>query len=137
MADWRLLAAVALGSAIGALLRFSLSLWLVSESFIQLPWSTLTVNVLGSALIGFYAVATEPEGYWSVSPVFRVFVVAGFCGGFTTFSFFSLEMIQMLLQGAATLALAYALLSLLLWLAAGALGIFVGSRLNERAQKSR
>ncbi len=122
------LLAVGLGSGLGASARYLCS-WLVITHFaVSNVWSTLAVNVLGSWLIGFYARLTEPDGPLVTSPVTRQFVVVGFCGGFTTFSIFSLEtlvFIQHQAWGWAGLNIAA---SLLLWLLAVGLGYRLAGR---------
>jgi CrcB protein len=59
------------------------------------PWGTLTVNVAGSLAIGFFATLTGPEGRWLVTPAARTFFMIGICGGFTTFSAFSLQTLNL------------------------------------------
>jgi len=88
-------AAIGIGSALGGMCRY----WLygfsarhIGETF---PWGTLLVNVLGCSFIGFFATLTGPDGRILVSSVFRQFVMAGLCGGFTTFSTFSLETLNL------------------------------------------
>lgn len=127
----RLYAAVAAGGGIGAVARHlcaAAALALFGPGF---PWDTLSVNVLGSFVIGFYATLTGPDGRVLASPAARQFVLAGFCGGFTTFSAFSLETIRFLQAGAGGLALAYVLASVALWLPAVWLGHRVAQRANQ------
>ena len=82
---------VGIGSAIGGIARFWAS-GLIANRFGQsFPWGTLFVNVSGSFLIGFFATLTAPEGRWLVGPSGRNFFMAGICGGYTTFSSFSLQ----------------------------------------------
>ena len=80
---------VAIGGALGSVARYWCSgvvaRWF-GESF---PWGTLVVNVIGSFIIGLFATLTAPEGRWFVASEARVFVMAGLCGGYTTFSSFS------------------------------------------------
>lgn len=113
---------VGLGGAIGTLGRY----WLngivsqrVGESF---PWGTLIINVTGSFIIGFFAAATAPEGRWTVSPTGRAFFMTGICGGYTTFSSFSLQTLNLALDGEWFRAGANAVLSLVLCLVAVWLG---------------
>lgn len=95
---------VALGGAIGASLRHLLAVAtaaLLGEAF---PWGTLACNVLGSTAIGWLAVSLEHDGA-------KAFWMIGVLGGFTTFSSFSLQTLQLAQQGHQLLALAYVALS--------------------------
>ncbi|SDZ95357.1 CrcB protein [Alkalimonas amylolytica] len=122
---------VGLGSGLGASLRLLLSVFLHQPDALW-PWATLLVNLLGSALIGFYATMVGTNGRWQASEPLKQFVLAGFCGGFTTFSVFSLEGLQLLLAGHGHLAVLYVLISLLAWL----LAVWFGSRLAQPNQFS-
>jgi len=90
---------VGLGSALGGVGRYGLSAlaarW-IGDTF---PYGTLLVNVLGSFLIGIFAALVAPEGRLLVPTAARQFVMIGLCGGFTTFSSFSLETLRMLHDG--------------------------------------
>lgn len=90
---------VALGSAIGGLGRFWVS-GLVARAFGEtFPWGTLTVNVVGSLLIGLFATLTGPDGRLLAGPAARQFVMLGIFGGFTTFSSFSLQTLTLAQDG--------------------------------------
>lgn len=115
---------VGLGSGLGASLRLLLSVLLHQPDALW-PWATFLVNLLGSVLIGFYAGMVGSEGRWQVSEPQKQFVLAGFCGGFTTFSLFSLDWLQLLLAGAAGWASGYLFVSLCSWL----LAVWLGSLL--------
>lgn len=132
-AGTRLYAAVAAGSALGALARFLCSLALSSLLGPAFPWGTLGVNGLGSFLIGLYATVSGPGGRLPAGPTARGFVIAGFCGGFTTFSIFSLETLLLLEAPAIGLAGAYVAASLVTWLILAWLGCRIGARLNSTA----
>lgn len=82
---------VALGSALGGMARYWLSGVVASTIGQTFPWGTLVVNVIGSLAIGFFATLTAPEGRFLVSTEARTFFMIGICGGFTTFSSFSLQ----------------------------------------------
>ena len=126
----RLYAAVAMGSALGAIARFLCSVALAELLGPAFPWATLAVNGLGSFLIGLYATVSEPGGRLPAGHVGRQFVIAGFCGGFTTFSFFSLETLLLLERQALGLAGAYVAASIVTWLTLVWVGYRIGARLN-------
>ena len=118
---------VALGGAIGALLRYQsgrlMTHWLGAAVVTAFPWATLVVNVVGSlfmgALAGFHARHGSGGEQW------RLFIGVGVLGGFTTFSSFSLEMMLLIERGQAFQALTYALVSLLAGLTALYLGLII------------
>jgi fluoride exporter len=111
---------VALGGAIGAVSRYALSLLITNT---KLPWSTFVTNIIGSFIIGaFIAWQTKNYPTININNNLRLFVATGICGGFTTFSTFSVEMVQFLQQQKIQLALTYALSSLTLCIVATFLG---------------
>jgi CrcB protein len=117
--------AVAAGGAIGTVLRYSVALCITSHfANRQLPIATLTVNVLGSLLIGLIAGWILRET-GEDRPLMYSFVVTGILGGFTTFSAFSWEVIQLLQRGEVFTSLFYIGASLLFCLSACALGVFL------------
>lgn len=124
MMAWRGYLSVGAGSALGATLRYLISLAAWSSGF---PWATLAANVLGSWLIAAFVAFASGRTTGRVA-AWQPFLVAGFCGGFTTFSLFSLETLQLLDQGHSWLALGYVLLSVPLWLAAAWHGYLTGHR---------
>jgi fluoride exporter len=132
MSDTRLYLAVALGSALGALARYGVSLSALTMLGPAFAWGTLAANVLGSWLIGFYAALAGPDGRFRTGPVAQQFFMAGFCGGFTTFSIFSLETLLLLEAGRAPLAGVYVVTSVLLWLAAVWAGYALGRSMDRR-----
>jgi fluoride exporter len=90
---------IAVGSALGGTARYwcsGLAARLIGETF---PWGTLIVNVIGSFIIGFFATLTAPDGRMFVGATARQFVMVGFCGGFTTFSSFSLQTLNLMNDG--------------------------------------
>jgi CrcB protein len=90
---------VALGSALGGTLRYWLS-GLIANWFGQtFPWGTLIINVSGSFVIGFFATLTAADGRLLVPGEWRQFVMAGICGGYTTFSSFSYQTLVLAQDG--------------------------------------
>jgi CrcB protein len=127
----RIYLSVGAGGAIGSAARWTVSLVSLSVSGPGFPWGTLVVNIVGSFLIGFYFTLTEPDGRFLVPPVARQFVLAGFCGGFTTFSAFSLETLLLVRQSEWALAILYSCSSVALWLVAVWLGHGIALRINR------
>ncbi|MCG6121971.1 MAG: CrcB family protein [Microvirga sp.] len=120
-------AAVAAGGALGASARYGLALLALGAAF---PWATLTANVVGSFLIG-WAGATLLREDAPARPLATAFVMAGFCGGFTTFSLFSLEALTFYRAGSPATAALYALVSLATWIPACAAGWRLGEALRS------
>jgi CrcB protein len=90
---------IALGSALGGVLRYWCS-GLVARWFGEtFPWGTLIVNIGGSLLIGLFATLTAPDGRLLVGTLTRQFVMLGVLGGFTTFSSFSLQTLALAQSG--------------------------------------
>lgn len=108
--------AVGLGSAAGGVLRFAISTAMANAMGGVFPWWTLLVNVAGCFVIGYVASMA------SLPPIVRGALIPGLCGGFTTFSAFSLETIAMWRSAETTKAVLYTISSLLLCLAATVLG---------------
>ncbi|HXS07816.1 MAG TPA: fluoride efflux transporter CrcB [Rhizomicrobium sp.] len=91
--------AVAAGGALGTVARYFLS-GLVASTFGEtFPWGTLIINVTGSFIIGFFGTLTGPDGRILVSGTTRQFVMVGLCGGYTTFSSFSLQTLNLMSDG--------------------------------------
>jgi CrcB protein len=91
--------AVAAGGALGTVARYFLS-GLIAHRFGEtFPWGTLVINVTGSFVIGFFATLTGPDGRVIASGTTRQFVMVGFCGGYTTFSSFSLQTLNLMRDG--------------------------------------
>lgn len=125
-----LYAAVLAGSVIGGVLRAAASLAL-HDALPGFPWATFAVNVAGSFVIGFYATLSGPDGRLMASPRQRQFVMTGICGGFTTFSIFSLETLRLAMAGAPAAAGANVALSVVAWLVAAWLGHAIAARINR------
>jgi CrcB protein len=90
---------IAVGSALGGVARYwcsGVAARLIGETF---PWGTLIVNVVGSIVIGFFFTITGSDGRWLVSSTARQFVMVGLCGGYTTFSSFSLQTLNLVHDG--------------------------------------
>jgi CrcB protein len=116
---------VAAGSALGGVLRFLMVPWAQRFFAPGFPGGTLAVNVAGSLLIGLVLrLATEPG---VIPPETRVFLTVGVCGGFTTFSAFSAENMELMQSGQWGRAMIYISASLILCVAAAALGWRAGS----------
>lgn len=90
---------IAIGSAIGGVSRFLCSGLIAERIGETFPWGTLVVNVSGSLIIGFFFTLTEPDGRLLVGTTARQFVLVGFCGGYTTFSSFSLQTLTLARDG--------------------------------------
>jgi CrcB protein len=110
------------GSALGGLARYWLTIAVAMASRSALPWGTLLINVLGSFVIGWFGALTAPGGRFTVPLDMRLFVMVGLCGGFTTFSAFSLQTFELIRAEAFGWAAAYALGSVALCL----LGVWAG-----------
>jgi CrcB protein len=90
---------IAVGSALGGMARYwcsGMAARLIGETF---PWGTLIVNIVGSIVIGFFFTVTGPDGRLFVSTTSRQFVMVGLCGGYTTFSSFSLQTLNLMHDG--------------------------------------
>jgi fluoride exporter len=121
---------IALGSAIGGMARYWCSgaaALLFGETF---PWGTLIVNVVGSVIIGFVATLTGPDGRLLISTTVRQFILVGFCGGFTTFSSFSLQTLNLMNDGQWAYATLNIGLSVILCLVSVWLGHIAANNIN-------
>ncbi|MEP6583876.1 MAG: fluoride efflux transporter CrcB [Ginsengibacter sp.] len=114
--------AVGVGSCIGGILRYLLSLLIQNRSLSTFPFGTLTVNIIGCFLIGVAFGFSERD---LISMEWKLFFVTGLLGGFTTFSSFSIETITLLRTGHSWLALSYIGLSLIIGLIATFTGISI------------
>ena len=124
---------VGFGSALGGMGRFWMTNLIAQRAGETFPWGTLAVNVSGSLLIGFLAALIGPDGRFNpkLNPLILQLFMAGLCGGFTTFSAFSLQTLR-LVQGANWLSAgANAVLSVTLCLAAVWLGHLAGQLFNR------
>jgi CrcB protein len=107
---WKAVVAISVGGGLGALLRWWLGLTL-NAYFPAIPPGTLAANLIGGYVVGV-AIAFFAT-YSALAPEWRLLVITGFCGGLTTFSTFSAEVVTLLQQGRATLALTAAAAHLL------------------------
>jgi len=121
---------IAAGSALGGMARF----WgsgVIARAFGEtFPWGTLTVNVSGSLLIGVIAALTGPDGRIFLSSTTRLALMAGFCGGYTTFSSFSLQTLSLIQDGEWWLAGANIALSVVACLVAVWVGYAFATSIN-------
>jgi CrcB protein len=123
--------AVAAGGALGTVARYALS-GVVANAFGQtFPWGTLIINVAGSFVIGFFGALSGPDGRLLVSGTTRQFVMIGLCGGFTTFSSFSLQTLNLMNDGEWLYAGANVLGSVALCLLFVWLGAMAGAAINQ------
>lgn len=103
---------VFLGGGCGSVARFLCSGFFARHFGEAFPWGTLLVNIIGCFVIGALAGFSVPEGRWVVSPSARQFLMIGFCGGFTTFSSFSLQSLTLAQDGEWLQVVANAVLSI-------------------------
>jgi CrcB protein len=121
---------IALGSALGGMARYwctGAATRVFGETF---PWGTLLVNVSGSLIIGFFVALTGPEGRYVVDQNMRLFVAVGLCGGYTTFSAFSLQTMVLMQEGEWLQAGAYVAASVVICLLAVYLGHVIATQLS-------
>ena len=122
---------VSLGGAVGTAARFWISGIVAQRYGETFPYGTLVVNVTGSLLVGLFAALTDPDGRLLVSPSFRQFFMIGICGGYTTFSSFSLQTLALVHDGEWLRAAANTVASFVLCLFAVWLGYFSGAIINK------
>ena len=108
--------AVAAGGALGSLARFWLTGAMSALTGPRFPWGTLLINVVGSFVIGGVAGVTLTPTRMAMHPDLRIFLMVGICGGFTTFSAFSLQLLELLQTGDTVAGVLYAAGSVLLCL---------------------
>ncbi|MCC6416415.1 MAG: fluoride efflux transporter CrcB [Opitutaceae bacterium] len=123
---------IALGGATGSVVRFWFSTWIDTRLHSPFPWGTLGVNVLGSLLIGFLA-ALEFNHRLLGGPAARALLLTGFCGGYTTFSAFSLQILTLMRDGKWPLAAIYIVGTVLVCLGSVWVGHAAAGLLNTRA----
>jgi len=122
---------IAAGSALGGAFRYwcsGVAARLIGETF---PWGTLLINILGSFVIGVFFTLTGPDGRLLVSPNIRQFVMVGLCGGYTTFSSFSLQTLNLIRDGEILYAGANIAASVLLCMLAVWIGHIMAAQINQ------
>lgn len=110
-----------IGGGLGSMCRYTIGAYLLKSSTEHFPWPTFVANALGCLLIGLLVGGFERYH----AHLLQMLLVTGFCGGFTTFSTFSNESVQLLRQGLYLLAITYMVLSLLVGLSAAGFGYFM------------
>lgn len=120
---------VALGSALGGMTRYAVSGAVATRIGETFPWGTLVVNTSGSCVIGLFAALVAPAGSLPGDLTTRQFVIIGLCGGYTTFSSFSLQTLNLARDGEwaralGNIAASVALCLIAVW-AGFALGAFI------------
>lgn len=108
--------AIAIGGALGSMARYATGIYVGRWLGTAFPWGTLLINIIGSFLIGAFAESFALR--WDASPSTRVFLVVGICGGFTTFSTFSLDIVTLINRGELLVAGVYIVASVALGIAA-------------------
>jgi fluoride exporter len=121
---------VMIGGALGTLARYAVSVLALPISR-DLPWGTIIINVTGSFVIGLFATLTLAHGRYPMSDNVRLFVMGGLCGGYTTFSAFSLQTLELLRSGAMLRAAINVAASVALCIGAVALGHVVAAHFDE------
>jgi len=91
---------IAIGSALGGMTRHWCNALATEWLGPLFPWGTLFINVTGSLIIGFFFALTDSSGRFDVSTDAKLFVMTGICGGYTTFSAFSLQSLTLFQEGA-------------------------------------
>ena len=116
-----LILAVATGGAIGSVTRLLVGFGVTKLAGPAFPWGTLLINIAGSFIIGALAEAFALR--WNLTQAWQAFLTVGFCGGFTTFSTFSLDAYALFQRGETGLAAAYVVASVVLSIAALVAGL--------------
>lgn len=120
---------ITLGGAIGTLARYAVSVLALPISR-DLPWGTILINVSGSFVIGLFGTLTLAHGRYPLPESARLFVMIGICGGYTTFSSFSLQTLDLMRSGSLVRAALNVALSVVLCVIAVALGHLIAARFN-------
>jgi len=123
---------VAIGGAVGSMARFWLANAMAVWTGAEFPWGTLVINILGSFVISFFGSLTGSFPRFAVPYEARIFVTVGLCGGFTTFSSFSLQTVELFRTGQPGRAAVYIAVSVILCLAACIFGFFSAAIIGAR-----
>lgn len=116
---------VAVGGAIGTLARYWFAAFMVTLVGPSFPWGTLIINIVGSFAIGVFATWTQPGAIFHMSHQMALFTMVGLCGGFTTFSSFSLQTLDLMRGKQVLHAIGYVVSSVVFCL----VGVWVGTQL--------
>lgn len=127
--NWQLYLLIMAGGAVGSGARYFCSGLVASLAGPAFPWGTIAVNVVGSFLIGFFNTVSGPDGRLFVSTEARQFVMLGVLGGYTTFSSFSLQTLNLMRDGewlpaSANIGLSFSLCLFAVWLGHAAAAAF-------------
>ena len=122
---------VFLGGGLGSIARFAGGGLIARQFGETFPWGTILVNISGCFIIGLFAGVTDTDGRWLVNPTFRQFFMIGICGGYTTFSSFSLQTLTLAHDGEWLKAGGNIVLSVVLCLVAVWLGDSLAANLNS------
>jgi CrcB protein len=123
---------IAAGGALGSVGRYWFSGVVARQFGETFPWGTLLVNISGSFAIGLFAALADPGGRRAIGPTGRQFLMYGVCGGYTTFSSFSLQTLELLRDGQWFRAGANTAASVALCLLAVWLGYIAGASMNGK-----
>ncbi|WP_413990307.1 fluoride efflux transporter CrcB [Labrys okinawensis] len=126
---------IAIGGALGSVARYWGGIWMAPYGQ-SLPWGTILINILGSFAITFFGTLTIASGRIPLADGWRLFFMVGICGGFTTFSSFSLQTFELLHMNMPGRALANIAASVLLCLAASAVGYYAATGINGGSQQT-
>jgi CrcB protein len=110
--NWIFILAVALGGAVGSVARYLVGIGAGRLFGTDFPWGTLIINITGSFVIGLFAGLFATR--WNLPQAARIFLIVGFCGGYTTFSTFSLDSFYLIERGEFAATAAYMVASALL-----------------------
>jgi CrcB protein len=119
----KLIIYIAIGGMLGTLARYGMQQWVNRNFIFAFPYGTFAVNILGCFLIGIVYALSEKGNL--LTPEWRLFLTTGFCGGFTTFSTFSYESMQLMRDGEYLTMIVYSLASMVI----GITAVFFGNYL--------